>query len=221
MRAVQKGATAVSVCTDDVVVIGVEKKSSQKLQQSHTVRKILQVDSHICLTFAGLSADARVLVNKARFECQSHRLTVEDPPTVEYVARFIAQTQQEYTQRGGRRPFGIATLICGFDPNGRPALWQTDPSGTYAQWKANAIGTNDQALKEYLEKEYDELKDSKLTEQQAIELVTKALLENVEAGSKNLEIAVLRRGEELDFLASDVITQIELAVEAEKDAKKK
>jgi 20S proteasome alpha/beta subunit len=29
----------------------------------------LQVDEHIMLTFAGLQADARVLVDKARLEC--------------------------------------------------------------------------------------------------------------------------------------------------------
>lgn len=77
-----------------VVVLGVEKRSIAKLQEPRTVRKICSLDEHVALAFAGLTADGRVLVNKARIECQSHRLTVEDPVTTEYITRYIAGVQQ-------------------------------------------------------------------------------------------------------------------------------
>ena len=51
------------------------------------------------------------------------------------MARFIAKTQQSYTQRGGVRPFGVSSMIAGFDFAQNPQLFLTDPAGTYSAWK--------------------------------------------------------------------------------------
>lgn len=88
----------------------------------------------------GLNADARILIDKARIECQSHRLTVEDPVTIEYITRHIAGVQQKYTQSGGVRPFGVATLLIGFDANDpTPRLYLTEPSGIFSAWKVSVV----------------------------------------------------------------------------------
>merc|ERR1712037_375715 len=84
------------------------------------VRKICQLDEHVLMAFAGLTADARVLIKQARVECQSHKLTVEDPVTLEYITRHVASLKQRYTQSNGRRPFGISCLITGFDYDKTP-----------------------------------------------------------------------------------------------------
>lgn len=70
-------------------MLGVEKKSVAKLQEERTVRKICLLDSHVVMAFAGLTADARILINRAQVECQSHKLSVEDPVTLEYITRFV------------------------------------------------------------------------------------------------------------------------------------
>ncbi|CAD6218335.1 unnamed protein product [Miscanthus lutarioriparius] len=205
LEAVRKGNAAVGVRGTDTVVLGVEKKS---------VRKIACLDTHIALACAGLKADARVLINRARVECQSHRLTVEDPVTVEYITRYIAGLQQKYTQSGGVRPFGLSTLIVGFDPyTDKPALYQTDPSGTFSAWKANATGRNSNSMREFLEKNYKETSGK-----ETIKLAIRALLEVVESGGKNIEVAVMTKKDGLRELEEAEIDEYVAEIEAEKAA---
>ncbi|KAK7250820.1 hypothetical protein RIF29_33533 [Crotalaria pallida] len=214
LEAVRKGNAAVGVRGTDNVVLGVEKKSTAKLQDSRSVRKIVNLDDHIALACAGLKADARVLINRARVECQSHRLTVEDPVTVEYITRYIAGLQQKYTQSGGVRPFGLSTLIVGFDPySGTPSLYQTDPSGTFSAWKANATGRNSNSIREFLEKNYKEVSG-----QETVKLAIRALLEVVESGGKNIEVAVMTKEQGLRQLEEAEIDAIVAEIEAEKAA---
>ncbi|CAO3632868.1 unnamed protein product [Mucor hiemalis] len=219
-EAVRKGTCAVGVRGKDVVVLGVEKKSVLKLQDARTVRKMCMLDNHICMAFAGLTADARVLINKARTECQSHRLTVEDPASVEYITRHIAQVQQKYTQSGGVRPFGISTLIVGFD-NKQPKLYMTEPSGIYTAWKANAIGRSSKTVREFLEKNYGD----EMNEKDTIKLAIKSLLEVVQTGAKNIEIAVMLSDNTVKRLEQEevesVVAEIEKEKEEEAEKKKK
>jgi 20S proteasome subunit alpha 4 len=158
MEAVRKGTTVVRVSSgqplmlqlavrgDSVVVLCAEKRATAKLQESRTAKKIAVLDQHVAIAVAGLTSDARILIDRARVECQSHKLTYEDAMSVEHAARYIARVQQastvcvhltpkKYTQSGGRRPFGVSALIAGFDLDGTSRLFQTDPSGIYSAWK--------------------------------------------------------------------------------------
>ena len=120
----------------DVVVLGVEKKSVLQLQDPRTVRKVVMLDDHVCLAFAGassstlpsarglytagLTADGRILIDKARIECQSHRLTVEDPVTIEYITRHIAGIQQV-------RPLCISLAIASHVPSALHSIRRCSP----------------------------------------------------------------------------------------------
>jgi len=218
-EAVKKGSTAVGVRGKNVVVLAVEKKSVAKLQEERTVRKICLLDDHVVMAFAGLTADARILIDRARVDCQSHKLTVEDPVTLEYITRHIAQLKQKYTQSNGRRPFGISTLIAGFDVDGTARLFQTDPSGVYHEWKANATGRSGKTVREFLEKNYNpEIVDK---DEEVIKLALKALLEVVQG--KNLEVAIMKRGCRLSLLTEEQLATYiaEIEKEKEEEAEKK
>lgn len=187
-----------------------------KLQDPRiTPSKICKIDNHALLVFAGLNADARILTDKARVEAQSHRLTLEDAVSIEYLTKYVAGVQQQYTQSGGVRPFGIATIIAGFDTNDNvPKLYQTEPSGIYNAWKAHAIGRSSKTVKEFLEKHYEE----ELADEATIKLTVKSLLEVVQTGAKNIEVSVLRSGNRIQELTVDEIKAYVDEIEAEKAA---
>jgi 20S proteasome subunit alpha 4 len=210
-EAVNRGSATVGIKGKDCVVLAVEKKTTAALQDPHTIRKILQVDEHIMLTFAGLQDDARVLVDKARLECQSFRFNFEDEPSLEYIARFVAETQQKYTQKGGVRPFGISTFMCGFEGK-EPKLYVTEPSGAYSLWKANAIGRNSKTLREYLEKNH---KDD-LSNNETIKLAVETLMEVVES-SKNIEICVMTSAKKFEMLDDAVIDKFVKEIEKQRE----
>merc|ERR1712214_24945 len=169
-EAVKKGSTAVGVRGKNVVVLGVEKKAVAKLQDERTVQKICVLDNHVMMAFAGLTADARIIIKKARQECQSYRLTVEDPVSLEYITRHVAGMKQRYTQYAGRRPYGISCLLTG------------------------------------LESEHDTIK-----------LAVKALLEVVQLGGKNLEIAVMSKGKAMRMMNLEEIETYVKEIEEEKE----
>mmetsp|Transcript_2324 Transcript_2324/g.3368 ORF Transcript_2324/g.3368 Transcript_2324/m.3368 type:complete len:254 (-) Transcript_2324:2900-3661(-) len=212
LQAVRKGGTAVGVRGKDCVVLVCGRKTVAKLQEKRSLQKILKLDDHVTLAFAGLTADARVLINKARLQCQSYQLSYEDPVSIEYITRYIAGVQQKYTQSGGVRPFGLSTLIAGFDPDGTPQLFQTEPSGSFGAWKANAVGQNEKTVKEFLGKHYK----LRMSEEDTIKLGIRALLEVVESGAKNIVVSVIRQNTPMEFMKEETIQSIVDEIETEK-----
>ncbi len=230
----KRGTCAVGVKGEEIVVLACERRTTLKLQDPRTTpSKINKIDNHIQLAFAGLSADARILIDKARVEAQSYRLTLEDPASIEYMTRYIAGVQQRYTQSGGTRPFGIATLVAGFDPSDKtPRLYLTEPSGIYSAWKANAIGRSSKTVREFLEKNYDKRIQEKnenenggdddvetkgLNDEETIKLAIEALLEVVQTGAKNIEISVMKPGK-TRALSNEEISKVVKQIEEEKAA---
>ncbi|KAF6010757.1 Proteasome subunit alpha type-4 [Brettanomyces bruxellensis] len=220
LEAVKRGTCAVGVKGEEIVVLACERRTTLKLQDPRTTpSKINKIDNHVQLAFAGLSADARILIDKARVEAQSYRLTLEDPASIEYMTRYIAGVQQRYTQSGGTRPFGIATLVAGFDANDKtPRLYLTEPSGIYSAWKANSIGRSSKT-----ENAGENEESTGLNDDETIRLAIEALLEVVQTGAKNIEICVMKPGKTRALTneeISNVVKQIEDEKAAEEEKKK-
>jgi len=209
LAAVNSGSTVVAIRTPTIIVVAVEKQDIMKLQSEENSRKLCLLDDHILCAYAGLHADARVLLHHAMVECQSHRLTFEDPISVERISKYIATIQLQYTQRGGVRPFGIATLVCGFDSLMQPHIYETLPSGAFSEWKAKGIGRFGHPVQEYLEKFHSE----NMSEDDALRIAIGSLREIADCRPKNMEVVVMKPGENTVFLPeadiSSIVTRID------------
>ncbi|MBC7127416.1 MAG: archaeal proteasome endopeptidase complex subunit alpha [Candidatus Methanosuratincola petrocarbonis] len=189
LEAVRRGWTAIGIRCTNGVVLAVEKKRISPLIDPASMEKILKIDEHVGATFAGLSSDARILIERARQEAQINRMLYDEVIDVEVLTKKVSEVKQIYTQHAGVRPFGVALLIAGVDRFG-PKLFMTEPSGAYAGYYAVAIGAGSQTVTEFFEKNYQP--DLKIDD--AIMLALKALASVIEGSldSAKVEMAILR-----------------------------
>lgn len=152
IEAVRRGTTAIVCKNENNVVFAVEKKSSE-LALNIGSEKIFKIDNHIGVAIAGLTADARVLIDKARIQSQINLLSYDEDISVKNATLNICEYKQAFTQNAGVRPFGVSFLIAGIDFNG-PSVYLTDPSGAMWGYKAFAIGSGATEARAFLEENY-------------------------------------------------------------------
>jgi proteasome alpha subunit len=153
LELVKRGAPVVGVISREGAALAAVEILQNTLEDPRFSKKLFELDTHVATVIAGLSPDARVLVREARYACQSHRMTYDEPIGIETLVSNIGDTLQQYTQNAGVRPFGVSMIVAGVDSTG-PRLLTTDPSGSYRGYKAAALGMNSEKAKELLEKKY-------------------------------------------------------------------
>lgn len=94
-EAANKGGLSVGIVAKDMVIIAAEKKSVPKLQDSRTIKKINKVDEHLFMSYAGIIADSRFLIDYARLQSQSYRYSLNTKPSVDYITKQVAFKMQE------------------------------------------------------------------------------------------------------------------------------
>ncbi|MFH1787155.1 MAG: archaeal proteasome endopeptidase complex subunit alpha [archaeon] len=217
-EAVKKGTISLGISYRDGVILAVDKNITDPLMIANSVAKIYQIDEHAGAATSGLVADGRRLVDKARVDSQSHRLTYGEPISAENMCKKLTDYMQLYTQVGGLRPFGVALLLAGVNADGVTRLYETDPSGSYWEYKATAIGENSEKIKEILRKSYD----SNMSKADAVDLALEALYKGSEEkfNSDSIEISIVDKKSRRYISLSDTQVQREIDRVLEKLKKK-
>uniref|UniRef100_A0A7S1D7K4 Proteasome subunit alpha type n=1 Tax=Cyclophora tenuis TaxID=216820 RepID=A0A7S1D7K4_CYCTE len=154
MESVKQGSACVGLRSNTYAVLGALKRSASELS-SHQ-KKLLEIDDHMGVGIAGLTADARSLAKYMRNECLNHKYLYGAPIPPHKLMDDLADKHQRTTQTYVRRPYGVGLLVIAIDPRTqKPHLYQTCPSGNLYEYYASAIGARSQSARTYLEKHAD------------------------------------------------------------------
>jgi len=195
IEAIKLGSTAIGLCTDEGVILAVEKRVTSPLLEPSSIEKIMEIDSHIGAAMSGLTADARTLIEHARVVTQNHTFTFDEPMTVKATAQAVCDLALRFGEGKKSsdedimsRPFGVALLMGGVDRDG-PVLYHTDPSGTFIEYKAKAIGAASEGAQSVLNEKYS--KTMKLKEAVLLALSTLREVMEEKIDGTNVEVAVI------------------------------
>ncbi|BCR84974.1 proteasome core particle subunit alpha 7 [Aspergillus chevalieri] len=177
-KAVENGGTAIGIRCKDGVVLAVEKIITSKLLKPGANKKIATVDRHVGIVSAGLNPDGRHFVARARDEASSWRNVYKAPVPTSALANRLGSYVQAFTLYSSVRPFGVTSIVGGWDSEGElavdgqvgtgpksgaggkvegakaggPGLYMIEPSGLYWGYYGAATGKGRQAAKAELEK---------------------------------------------------------------------
>ena len=190
-KTVRLGSASIGMVCSDGVFILADKRIKDSLIVPSSANKVYEIDSHIISSVAGITSDARILVERAQVVAQQHKITYDSPIEPELVIKEIANIKQQFTQYGGARPFGVSLMIAGVR-DGKPELYTSDITGNYFSYYTNAIGEGDEKIKEKLRAIYKPENDIKKGVMIALDLFK-------EIHGKDLEIDRL----EMAYIKSD------------------
>jgi len=206
MESVKQGSSCVGVRSDTHVVLGALKRSVSELS-SHQ-KKLLEIDDHIGVGIAGLTADARSLAKYMRNECLNHKYVFGAPITPAVIMGDLADKHQRTTQTYVRRPFGVGLLVAGVDPQFQtPHLYQTCPSGNMYEFYASAVGARSQSARTYLEKHYESFPKCELDDLivHALQALVGCVSGDDELTKENGSIAFVGKDQKYTLLEGDAL----------------
>lgn len=155
LETVKRGTISIGLIAKDGVILAAEENITS-FQDENYSRKLFTIDENVGAVVSGYVPDGRILIEYAREYAQHHRLLYDEIPYVEIIAKRVGDIKQSFTQQGGVRPFGVAIIFAGVNPDNESEIFVTDPSGSCIKYKVAAIGAGSDSALEFISKYYSE-----------------------------------------------------------------
>lgn len=197
LEAVKQGSAVVGLRSNTHAILVALKRAPSELASYQ--KKMLRIDNHMGIGFAGLTSDARVLSNYMRQLALSSRLLYSRPLPISRVVDSLADRAQFNTMDYGKRPYGVGFLIIGVDDTG-PHLYEFSPTANCFEYYAMSIGARSQSAKTYLERNYEEFQSADLDSliQHGLYALRDTLQQNKDLEIDQVSVAVVGPGADAD-----------------------
>ncbi|KAK6040714.1 peptidase, T1 family [Cooperia oncophora] len=151
--------------------------------------------SYCRVTFAGLIADSRTLVERAQIEAQNFWFTYNRKIRIEDVTQSVANLALQFGDDDVKASMSahsddrVAMLFAGVDQDGAK-LFHLDPSGTFIDCKAKSIGAASDGAEQSLKEQYHDNMTLKEALKVALAILKQVMEEKL--NSANVEVVVIK-----------------------------
>lgn len=124
-----KGTTTLAFKFQGGVIVSVDSRASQgSYVGSQTVKKVIEISSHLVGTMAGGAADCLFWERNLGMQCRMYELRNKERISVAAASKMLANTMNAYKGMG----LSMGTMVAGWDKTG-PQLYYVDNDGTRLQ----------------------------------------------------------------------------------------
>ncbi|PHJ16944.1 t1 family protein [Cystoisospora suis] len=194
-KAVDNSGLCMALVCRDGIVFAVEKPKPSPLLLPTSLRRISAVTKTIGIAVAGLAADGRQIVTRARQEAEEYHRTFGVDISGGVLAERIGLFMHAYSLYWSVRPFGASVLIGALrqeqEEPGTPVqfkgeIYCVDAGGCCSKYRATALGKGRPSAKTELEK----LNLDALTMTDAVDALTKIFLSVDDEGRKDGKVEI-------------------------------
>lgn len=158
LRAAINGSLSIGASAGDGAVL-MSFRDVPALAIKTEVRKVFKICDTIGCTYSGLQPDCRIQVGIGCRIAEEYFDVYGRYPDVDVFVAHFSSVVQEYTQKGGYRPFGTLMIFAG-PVKGVPRLYQVDPSGSYQTAEVCSSGTGYSEAKKFVTRRLEGLDDN-------------------------------------------------------------
>lgn len=149
-NASNQGGTIVIQAIEDKIIICYEVRNINPLVIPTSKINTIDQERNIYMLFSGVKADSLPVIDEAiNIVCNHKYSTSEDIP-LSRLAKKIAQYKQMFTVSQRFRPFGLRSVLFGFE-NDTPKIFIIETDGNVAEYSRYALGFKNDVCNEFLE----------------------------------------------------------------------